>query len=315
MKVLVTGASGFVGSALVEFLSKISDISVVAMVRSSLDVTLNTNVEYRVAEICAAGEISIFLEDIDVVVHLAGRVHIMNDKSSDPYKEFRRVNTKGTISLAQLSAKSGVKRFIFLSTIKVNGDSNELTSAFSVHSSPKPSDPYSASKYEAELGLQKIASNSTLSYTIIRPTIVYGPGVKGNLSTLIKLLKLRLPIPLKGLNKNRRSMVGIDNLVSLISVCIKHPNALNQLFLVSDNDDISTAYLIKLLGKSIDRPPIMFSFPVKILALLADILGFKENYKRLAGSLSVDIEHTCTNLDWKPPHSVEYGFKKLRINK
>ena len=315
MKVLVTGASGFVGSALVEFLSKISDISVVAMVRSSLDVTLNTNVEYRVAEICAAGEISIFLEDIDVVVHAAGRAHIMNEKSSDSYKEFRRVNTKGTISLAQLSAKSGVKRFIFLSTIKVNGDSNELTSVFSAHSSPKPSDPYSASKYEAELGLQKIASNSTLSYTIIRPTIVYGPGVKGNLRTLIKLLKLRLPIPLKGLNKNRRSMVGIDNLVSLISVCIKHPNALNQLFLVSDNDDISTACLIELLGKSIGRPPIMFSFPVKILALLADILGFKENYKRLAGSLSVDIEHTCTNLDWKPPHSVEYGFKKLRINK
>ena len=315
MKVLVTGSSGFIGSALVEFLSKIDNVIVVAMVRSKQHISSDKNIEYRLAEIGAGGDISIVLDDIDVVVHSAGRAHIMHDKAADPFAEFTRVNTNGTVSLAQLSAESGVKRFIFLSTIKVNGDCNEPSAPMSVHSAPNPSDPYSLSKFEAELGIQRIAFNSKLSFTIIRPTIVYGPGVKGNLSTLLKLLKFRVPMPLKGFTKNSRSMVGIDNLISLIEVCINHPNAVNRIFLVSDGDDISTSRLIDLLEKSVGHKSINFYFPVKILSWLARILGFEDSFRRFTDTLSVDIDHTCSELNWKPPYSVEYGFGKIRGNK
>jgi nucleoside-diphosphate-sugar epimerase len=311
MKVLVTGASGFVGSALVKHLAKNFEISVVAMVRSSQDITKNNNIEYRLSKIDSLGEINIFLDDIDVVIHAAGRAHVMKEKSLDPLKEFRRVNTMGTISLAKSSAKSGVKQFIFLSTIKVNGDSNSNIESFSANDIPNPNDPYSLSKFEAELGLKKIASSTKLRYTIIRPTIIYGPGVKGNLSTLIKLIKLKVPIPFKGLNKNRRSMVGLDNLVDLISVCIDHPKALNKLFLVSDNDDISTVRLIRLLGKAVEHSPRMFYLPNRVFAYMAKLFGFRESYKRITGSLRVNTEETCKILDWNPPYSVEYGFKKL----
>lgn len=314
MKVLVTGASGFVGSNLVESLSKKNNISVVAMVRSSQDILKNTNIEYRLAEIDSFGEIDIYLGDIDVVIHTAGRAHVMKEKLSDPLKEFRRVNTKGTISLARSAAESGVKQFIFLSTIKVNGHSNKNQKSFLASDTPNPSDPYGLSKFEAELGLKKIVSNSQLTYTIIRPTIIYGPGVKGNLSALIKLIRLKLPMPFKGLTKNRRSMVGLDNLIDLIFVCIKHKNAVNKIFLVSDNDDVSTARLIRLLGKTAGHSPRMFYFPKKWLAFIAKVFGFSESYKRISGTLRVDITNTCEGLDWSPPHTVEYGFNKLEKN-
>jgi nucleoside-diphosphate-sugar epimerase len=290
------------------------NVTVVAMVRSKKNISSEKNIEYRLAEIGTEGDISVVLDDIDVVVHSAGRAHVMNDKAEDPYVEFSRVNTNGTVSLAQLSAESGVERFIFLSTIKVNGDRNEPSSPLSVHSPPNPCDPYSLSKFEAELGIQRIAFNSKLSFTIIRPTIVYGPGVKGNLSTLLKLLKLRVPMPVRGLTKNRRSMVGIDNLISLIEVCIRHPNALNQTFLVSDGDDISTSRLIDLLGKSIGHKSISFYFPVKILSCLAKIFGYEGSFRRFTDTLSVNVDHTCSELNWKPPYSVEYGFGKIKGN-
>lgn len=309
MKVLITGATGFVGSALVKYLAKKFDIFVVAMVRSNQDIPEKTNIEYRLAEIGPSGEINIFLDDIDVVIHAAGRAHIMNEKASDPLKEFRRVNTKGTISLARSSAESGVKQFIFLSTIKVNGDCTNNTESFSANDTPNPNDQYSLSKFEAELGLKKIASKSQLSYTIIRPTIIYGPGVKGNLGALTKLIRLKVPIPFKGLNKNKRSMIGLDNLVDLIYVCVKHPNALNRIFLVSDKDDVSTARLVKLLGKTVGHSPRMFYFPEKVFAFIAKVLGFTESYKRITGSLRVNVKDTCESLDWSPPYSVEYGFK------
>jgi UDP-glucose 4-epimerase len=314
MKVLVTGATGFVGSTLVEYLAKKVDISVVAMVRSHQDIPKKTNIEYRLAEIGPSGEINIFLDDIDVVIHAAGRAHIMNEKSSDPLKEFRRVNTKGTISLAHSCAHSGVKQLIFLSTVKVNGDANNNAESFSASDTPNPNDPYSLSKYEAELGIKKIASKSQLRYTIIRPTIIYGPGVKGNLSSLVKLIKLKVPIPFKGFNENKRSMVGLDNLVDLIYVCTKHPNALNRIFLVSDNDDVSTARLVKLLGNAVGCSPTLFYFPEKVFAFMAKVLGFTDSYKRIAGSLRVNVKDTCESLDWSPPYSVEDGFKKIGKN-
>lgn len=311
MKVLVTGASGFVGSNLIEYLYQKTDISVVGMVRSIQDIPANSNIEYRKAEICSKGQIDIDISDIDVVIHAAGRAHVMNEKLSSPIDEYRRVNTKGTISLAKLSVKSGVKQFIFLSTIKVNGDNNINAKPFLATDAPRPNDPYSISKFEAELGLKEISSNTELSYTIIRPTVIYGQGVKGNIGILLKLIKSNIPIPFKGLNKNKRSMIGIENLVDLIYKCINSPSAVNKLFLASDDDDISTARLVNLIGKSIDRNPILFYVPENILAFFANLLGFSDSYNRVSSSLRVNIEDTCKNLDWKPPHTIEYGFKKL----
>ena len=185
MKVLVTGASGFIGSALVQHLSSSAEIQVIGMVRSKTQRPENSNIEFRFGEICDKKNLDIDLKDIDVVIHTAGRAHIMDDKSSNPLDEFRRINTRGTLNIAMLAANSGVKRFIFLSSIKVNGDSTDLGIPFSVDSEENPKDPYGVSKYEAEVGLRKISCNTNLGVTIIRPPLVYGKGVKGNFHTLI----------------------------------------------------------------------------------------------------------------------------------
>jgi nucleoside-diphosphate-sugar epimerase len=315
MKVLVTGATGFIGSALIDYFSKMTNVTVVGMVRSIKDIPIYSTIEYRIGEICSAGEITITLNDIDVIIHTAGRAHVMNDISANPLDEFRRVNTLGTLSLARLAADSGVQQFIFLSSIKVNGERNDLNTPFSKYSIAKPNDPYGHSKYEAEVGLRGLASETSLGVTIIRPTLVYGPGVKGNFNTLVKLLSLRIPLPLKGVNNNRRSMVGIGNLVSLIVTCVRHPGALNEIFLVSDGDDLSTSNLLKLLGNSIGYPVILFNVPQLILAPLAKLLRMEDRLQRIVDTLSVDISHTCEQLDWEPPFSVEHGFKRLRESK
>jgi nucleoside-diphosphate-sugar epimerase len=312
MKVLITGASGFVGSALLEYMSFEPDVLVVGMVRSKADVCLNSTAEFRLGEIGFSKQIGIDLSDIDVIVHTAGRAHIMNDTSPSPIDEFRRVNTFGTLDLARLAANSGVKRFLFLSSIKVNGESTDLGVPFSVNSKENPRDPYGVSKYEAEIGLQEISRETDLEVTIIRPPLVYGLGVKGNFNTLIKILSLRAPLPFASVKNNRRSMVGLDNLLSMIATCVRHPKAANQTFLISDKSDLSTYSLLRLLGSSIDKPAILFKFPVVMLHLISKLFRVEAKANRIIGTLQVDISHTCNDLGWEPPFSVEQGLQKLK---
>ncbi len=312
MKVLVTGATGFIGSALIKYLTNFPDFSVVGMVRSINDISCSSSAEFRLGEIGSVNKSTMNLSDIDVIIHTAGRAHVMNDNSANPIDEFRRVNTYGTLDLARLAGASGVKRFIFLSSIKVNGESTYLDSPFSIDSMEDPQDAYGVSKHEAEIGLRKISLQTELEVTIIRPPLVYGPGVKGNFNTLIKLLSLGTPLPLASVTNNSRSMVGIDNLLSMIAACVRHPKAANQTFLISDKDDLSTSNLLRLLGASIGRPAVLFKCPVVILNLIAKLFFLKAKAQRILGTLQVDISHTCIHLDWEPPLSVEQGMKKLK---
>ncbi len=303
MRVLVTGASGFVGATLVDYFSKMADVSVVAMVRSSRDVRVNTNIEFRVGEICSVGKISIFLDDIDVVVHAAGRAHIMNESSSDPIKEFRRVNTVGTLNLARQAAIAGVKRFIFISTIKVLGEKTEPGQSFKSDDPFNPQDPYSISKVEAEVGLNLIAETDGMEVVIIRPPLVYGKGVKGNFASLLKLARFPIPLPF-GSIQNKRSLVSVENLVDLIVVCLNHPNAKNQTFLVSDDDDMSTSILFSRLADAGGYKAYIFSFPLILLSISLRVLGKSAIYERLCGSMQVNIDYTKSQLGWKPPFKV-----------
>ena len=311
MKVLVTGATGFIGSALTEYFGNIPNIIVVGMVRSMEGILTESNIEFRLGEIGSSNKMSLNLNDIDVVVHTAGRAHIMNDSLVNPIDEFRRVNTFGTLDLARLAAEAGVKRFIFLSSIKVNGESTDLGAPFSIKNMEHPLDPYGLSKYEAEVGLGGISKETGMEVTIIRLPLVYGPGVKGNFNDLIKILSLRIPLPLALITNNRRSMVGIDILLSMISSCMIHPRAANQTFLISDDTDLSTYDLLTLLGYSIGKPAILFKLPISILKLIGKIFGLENKVQRLIGTLQVDISDTCSQIDWQPPFSVEQSFGKL----
>ena len=312
MKILVTGATGFIGSALIEAFVHTPNISVVGMVRSMDAVLAEPNIEFRLGEIGSSSKMSVCLNDIDVIVHTAGRVHIMKDSSTNPIDEFRRINSFGTLELANLAVEAGVKRFIFLSSIKVNGEATNLGSPFSIKDTEHPQDAYSISKYEAEIGLRKISKETSMEITIIRLPLVYGPGVKGNFNDLIAILSLRIPLPLALITNNRRSMVGLDNLLSLIATCVTHPGAANQTFLISDNSDLSTCSLLTLLGHSIGKPAILFKIPRCLLKLIGKLFNIESRMQRLICTLQVDISYTCSQVDWTPPFSVEQGLRKLK---
>lgn len=311
MKILVTGSSGFIGSALIKHLSHIEGFSVVGLVRSKNNIITNNDCEYRLGDLASSNIKNINLNDIDIIIHTAGRAHITNETSSQPIAEFRRVNTYGTIDLARLAKKAGVKRFIFLSSIKVNGESTKIGVPFSINSRETPCDAYGLSKLEAEVGLREVSDETGLEVTIIRPPLVYGPGVKGNLRSLIKILSANIPLPLASIKNNRRSMIALDNLINFISLCAQHPKAINKTFFVSDNNDLSTYYLLKLLGDSIGKSVILFSVPVFILKFISKVFKMETQFQRLTGSLQVDISYTCNELGWKPLITVEQGIKRL----
>ena len=250
------------------------------------------------------------LNDTDVVVHLAARAHIMNENLKKPIEEYRRVNTQGTLNLAKQAAIAGVKRFIFISTIKVLGERTKSDACFKNDNIVNPQDPYSISKYEAEVGIKQIGENYGMEIVIIRPPLIYGQGVKGNFANLIKLVKLPIFFPI-GSIKNRRSLVSADNLVDLIVVCLNHPKASNQTFLVSDDDDMSTPLLFTRLGKAGGHSPYIIRFPIPLLYIFFRLLSKLTIFERLVNSMCVDIEHTKLLLNWKPPFKVEDSLCKL----
>jgi UDP-glucose 4-epimerase len=299
-KILVTGGSGFVGNALLKH-SSFSSALVIGRTKPSSDN------DYVKISLDAATDYSVLLKGVDVIIHLAARAHVMDDKSNNPLEEFRFINTHATLNLAAQAAKIGVKRFIFVSTAKVLGEKTSQSIRFTAFDSLCPQDPYSVSKAEAEMGLQKIAQESSMDLVIIRPPLVYGPEVKGNFEKLIRLISLKVPLPLESIN-NRRSMVSVDNLVDLIAKCITAKNAENQVFMVSDDHDLSTPELIRMICRSKGINSKMFSFPPILLELFLKCLGKGQVYERLCGSMQVDITHTKTQMKWEPITSPEKSF-------
>lgn len=301
--VLLTGYTGFIGSNLLSRLEVDYKVSLLGRKQPE-----KLDCEFYSGELNSKSDFRVALSNITTVIHCAARAHIMNDDSQDPLSEFREVNTYGALNLAKQAASSGVKRFIFISSIKVNGESTEGGTRFNSGDKRKPEDPYGVSKAEAEEGLFEIAKETGLEVVILRPTLVYGPGVKGNFLNLLKLSKLPVPLPF-GLVNNKRSMVYLDNLVDLIVTCIDHQNAANRVFLVSDGDDLSLARLLTLIGQAMNKSLLLLPVPVFLFNLVGRLTGKSAVVDRLVGNLQVDSSDAKQYLDWSAPYSVGQGIK------
>lgn len=306
MKVLVTGANGFVGRAVWGRLSRSYGADVVGTVRLASDASTSL---VPVGDLNAHTEWSRVLRQREVVVHAAARVHVMADAALNPLEAFRRVNVQGTLNLAQQAAAAGVRRFVFISSIKVNGEATAYGMAFSADDAPLPKDAYGVSKHEAEQGLRGIAKQTGMEVVIIRPPLVYGPHVKANFEAMMRWLARGVPLPLAAVTQNRRSLVALENLVDLVVCCVDHPAAANQTFLVSDGDDVSTADLLCRMGKALKQPARLVRVPIPLLNCAALLLGKRALAQRLLGSLQVDIAKTQNLLCWTPPVSLDQGLK------
>jgi nucleoside-diphosphate-sugar epimerase len=307
MAILVTGANGLVGSALCAKLRQDAH-SVRGAVR--VQNPQANSCEFGVGNIDSRTNWRPALANVQHVVHCAARVHVMNESSPDPLSDFRRVNVEGTANLARQAAQAGVKRFVFLSSVKVNGEWTLPDQPFTADDNPAPQDAYGISKAEAEAVLRQIALETGMEVVIIRPPLVYGPGVKANFATMMRWLRKGVPLPLAAVNDNRRSLVALDNLLDLIVLCLHHPAAANQTFLVSDAEDLSTAQLLERMACALSRHARLFYVPrvlLKIAALCVNKLGV---YQRLCSSLQLDISKTRQLLAWSPPVSVDMGLRR-----
>lgn len=303
---LVTGARGFVGKALVQHLRK-SNIWVRSAIR--LSTTLAQD-EFAVGDIGPDTGWEAALDGCRSVVHLAARVHVMNDKATNPLAEFRRTNVDGTLHLARQSAAAGVRRFVYLSSIKVNGESTRPGQPFTAADAPAPQDAYGISKNEAEQGLLHIAAQTGLEVVIIRPPLVYGPGVGANFAAMLFWLKLGVPLPLGAIH-NQRSLVAVDNLVDLIATCLIHPAAANQTFLVSDGHDVSSTELLCRMALALGKPAHLLPVPQRVLRLAGVLVGKSDTAQRLCDSLQVDISKTRSVLGWTPVVSLDEGLRRV----
>ncbi|NWB85483.1 NAD-dependent epimerase/dehydratase family protein [Pseudomonas gingeri] len=310
-KLLVTGGTGFVGGALIDQLSGSDEFEVFALVRRR-DVDFPESVSIIPTMSLAAFSAELFPQGCDCVIHAAARVHVMDDSSVDPLAEYRKVNVDETLALASQAASAGVRRFVFISSIKVNGEYTFPGFPFQADDLPAPVDPYGVSKMEAEMGLRALAASSGMEVVIIRPVLVYGPGVKANFYSMLNWLSRGLPLPL-GFVKNKRSLVAMSNLVDLIVTCIRHPAAANQIFLVSDGDDVSTTELLQRLGVALGCSARLLPIPSALLILGATMLGRREVAQRLCSSLQVDIRKNLDLLGWTPPKSIEESFNETAL--
>ncbi|MEJ3626004.1 SDR family oxidoreductase [Vibrio vulnificus] len=304
MKILVTGYSGFVGRHLLNTLDSLENVNLLG--RSQPDKCnqyLNTSID-------SSSDYSAVLAQVNTVIHIAARVHVMNDEVADPLTEFRAVNTAGTMNLARQAAEAGVKRFIFVSSIKVNGESTTGKQAFTAQDTPSPEDPYGVSKAEAEEQLIALGKETDLEIVIIRPPLVYGEGVKANFASLMNLVSKGIPLPFGCITNNKRSLVSVDNLVDFIITCIDHPKAANQFFLVSDDHDVSTSEMVRHMALALDKPTWQLPLPVWYYNLAGKLFNKSDVVDRLTGSLHVDITHTKETLGWIPPQTLQEGFKK-----
>lgn len=307
--ILVTGGYGFIGSALCTKLSEFAPLR--TSVRSERAFVLPAkNIEIFQASLSSNQEWSSALHGVSVVIHCAARVHVVDDRVTNSLFQFRQVNVGGTLNLALQAARAGVRRFIFISSIKVNGNFTELNQPFLADQLPLPTDPYGISKYEAEEALIALSHETGMEVVIIRPPLVYGPGVKANFLSMLNWLQSGFPLPLGDAKENRRSFVFIDNLISLIIACVNHPVAANQIFLVSDDEDLSTAVLLERMALALGRASNLVTVPTGLILLGARITGRSDIAQRLYGSLQVDINKTKDLLGWSPPVSLDDGLRK-----
>lgn len=300
--ILITGSNGFVGRCLCEEISQ-RGLSYRMAVR-----TPSSNA-VAVGEINDQTDWKAALDGVNTVVHLAARVHVMSDQSKGALAELRKVNVGGTLRLAEQAAMAGVKRFVFVSTIKVNGERTDIEHAFSADDTPNPQDPYGVSKLEAEIALRELAERVGMEVVIIRPPLVYGPGVKANFLKLMTWLNRGVPLPLGAIH-NQRSLVSVGNLVDFIITCCSHPNAANQTFLVSDGEDLSTTELVRRLGFALNAPARLLPIPSPWIRFSTKLIGKEGFAQRLCDSLQVDISKNQRLLDWVPQVSVDEGLSR-----
>lgn len=311
MTVLLTGASGFVGSAVRRSLRQ-EGVTVRPVFRHETSFRqLDAGIDATVLQASFDGDTDwrTAVAEIDTVVHCAARVHVMHDTVAEPLTEFRKINTCGTINLARQAAAAGVQRFVFISSVKVNGEITPPGHPFTTGQTPAPADPYGISKWEAEQQLRTLSAETAMEVVIIRPALVYGPGVKANFLNMMKWLYKGVPLPLGALH-NKRSLVALDNLVDLIVTCIDHPGAANQTFLVSDGEDLSTTELLQRMSQALGKQPRLLPVPAWMLETAAKVVGRQSTAQRLCGSLQVDISHTRERLGWTPPVSVNAALQK-----
>ncbi|MBV5341160.1 MAG: SDR family oxidoreductase [Deltaproteobacteria bacterium] len=305
--ILITGANGFVGlSLLKKTISRGYNVKCSTRKINSLMSEVQT---FVMGEMIHSTDWMLALKSINVIIHLAARVHVMHEIADDPLAEFRYVNVEGTLNLARQAATAGVRRFVFVSSVKVNGESTVLDKPFSPDDYPDPRDPYGISKREAEDGLFAISRETGMEVVIIRPTLVYGPGVKANFYTMMRWLHKGVPLPF-GAVQNKRSLVALDNLVSFIVHCLDHPKAANEIFLISDGEDVSTTELLQKMANAFGKKALLLPIPVELMKLFANILGKGDVAQRLFGSLQVDSSKARDLLGWRPVTTMDEQLKK-----
>ncbi|HLP97537.1 MAG TPA: SDR family oxidoreductase [Sideroxyarcus sp.] len=304
--ILVTGANGFVGQALCEEAAK-RGLPVRGATRTACQLTGAENVV--VGAIDEKTDWTQALAGVDVVIHLAARVHVMHDNAADPLAEFRKVNLHGTVNLARQAARAGIRRLVYVSSIKVNGEGTASGQRYTEQDIPAPQDPYGISKWDAEQALQRVTQETGLEVVIVRPPLVYGPGVKGNFINMLKVLAKGMPLPLASAC-NLRSLIYVGNLADALLACAHHPDAAGQTYLVSDGEDVSTPELLRRLGAALGRPAKLFWCPPMVLKVLGGVVGKSDQIERLLGSLRVGGDKIRRELNWMPPYTLQQGLQE-----
>jgi len=308
-RILVTGATGFIGRALcVELLRQGHAVRAALRREQDRERAVIEGVEHAITgDITAATDWHAALKGVEAVVHLAARVHLMRDEASKPLTAYRAINTQGTLNLARQAASAGVRRFLFVSSIKVNGEGLDIP--YTEDDPPMPADPYAVSKWEAEQGLMAIAAQTGLELVILRPPLVYGPGVGGNFLRLLRVIHRGIPLPLGSIH-NQRDLLYLGNLINAMVLCLNHPSAQGKTFLIRDGEPLATPDLIRRLAREMQRKPNLFPIPPIVLCLLGKMTGKSGEITRLTGAMRIDDDKLRTQLGWEPPFTVDAGLRE-----